>query len=170
MSGKCQESLLKVSGGCLDGVQIVSTSCLVGVWTYLDCVWTMSRLYLEHKTCLESVWTSLECVWMCLEHVWPVSGLCLEHVRTFVSWTCLDCDWTMVSVSRPWTVYVYGSVWTLSWPCLDIVVTVYGMDCVWILSIQCQNVSLSCLKPAWTLSISQTASPPTSLGAKIHLG
>ena len=40
----------------MDGVQIVSTSCLVGVWTYLDCVWTMSRLYLEHKTCLESVW------------------------------------------------------------------------------------------------------------------
>ena len=69
----------------MDGVKIVSTSCLVGVWTYLGCVWTMSRLYLEHKTCLESVWTSLECVWMCLEHVWTVSGLCLEHVRTFVS-------------------------------------------------------------------------------------
>ena len=82
VSGKGQESLLKVSGGCLDGVQIVSTCCLFNVWTYLGCVWTMSRLSLDHKTCLESVWTCLECVWMRLECVWTVSKLCLEHVHT----------------------------------------------------------------------------------------
>ena len=77
---RCQESARKVSGGCLDGVQMVSRRCLVGVWTYLDCVWTMSRLYLEHKTCLESVWTFLKCVWMCLECVWTVPRLCLWSV------------------------------------------------------------------------------------------
>ena len=99
VSGKCQECLLKVSGRCL----IVSTSCLVGVWTYLDCVWTMSRLYLEHKTCLESVWNCLECVWMCLEHVWTVSRLCLEHVHTF----CGPCPEHVRTVTGPWC------------PCLD---------------------------------------------------
>ena len=53
--GKFIKSVWRVSGGRLDGVKIVSTCCLVGVWTYLGCVWTMSRLYHEHKTCLESV-------------------------------------------------------------------------------------------------------------------
>ena len=154
------------------GHPVVSTSCLVGVWTYLDCVWTMSRLYLEHKTCLESVWNCLECVWICLEHVWPVSRLCLEHVHTFCGpcpehvWTetwpwcrCLDHGLCMFCMDQ------FGPclnrVLTLLWPC---------MDCVWISSIQCRNVPLRCLKPVRTLSKSQTVSPPTSLGAKIHLG
>ena len=76
--GICIKSVWRVSERCSDSFHVL----FVGVWTYLGCVWTMSRLSLEHKTCLESVWTCLECVWMCLEHAWTVSKLCLEHVNT----------------------------------------------------------------------------------------
>ena len=100
---------------------------------------------------------------MCLD----VSGMCLDgakivsvvRVLNMVPWTwcpCLD-HWLCMDQ--------FG-------PCLDCVLTLLRpcMDCVWILSIQCRNVPLSCLKPVWTWFIRQSVSPPTSLGAKIHLG
>ena len=111
------------------------------------------------------------CVWMCLEHVWTVSRLCLEHVHTF----CGPCSEHVWTVTGPWCPCLDNGLCMCMdqfGPCLDRVLTLLWpcMDCVWISSIQCRNVSLRCLKPVWTLSISQTASPPTSLGAKIHLG
>ena len=103
------------------------------VWLVSRHIWTVSGPCLDYIWNIKHVWrvsgpvwNVSGCVWMCMEHVWTVSRLCLEHVHTF----CGPCSEHVWTVTVPWCPCLdHGLCMCMDQfgPCLDIVVTVYGL-------------------------------------------
>ena len=138
-------------GWCPDSVHML-------YWWCLDHVWTLSGL------CLDGVWNY---VWN-TKYVWRVSGLPgnMPECVWNLSGQCLDSVWSRSTPCVDWILNLFGlwleHVWTMSgWcPCLDhglcmnhLTVVWHSMECVWLVSSQCWDVSVTCLESVWSLSV-----------------